>query len=95
MSSTINSSAVKQTWQRGILPGVALARQAFREDLPQLLEQHAGQWVAYRGKHRLGFSHSQRDLYKQCLDQGFSLDEVLVCSVEPDEPMIVDELPEC
>jgi hypothetical protein len=95
MSSTVAESGLYDSMPRlGIPAGIAASRQAFRDELPQLLREHAGQWVAYHRKQCLGFSTSQRALYKECLDRGFSLDEVLVCSIEPDEPIVVDNLPD-
>ena len=37
-----------------ISPMVAKSQEAFRRDLPELLKNHYGQWVAYHGDERLG-----------------------------------------
>lgn len=35
---------------------------AFEEELPALLESHAGLWVAYHGRKRLGFAPTETEL---------------------------------
>ena len=37
-----------------IPPMVAKSQEAFRRELPELLKNHYGQWVAYHGDERLG-----------------------------------------
>lgn len=76
----------------GVAPGILAARRAFRADLPRLMAEHDGEWVAYHCETCLGFSNSQRELYRLCMENGLNLNEVLVCSVEPDEPIVVEDL---
>lgn len=42
---------------------------AFRADLPELLEQHRGEWVAYADGQRVRFGKTQADLYRYCLNE--------------------------
>jgi hypothetical protein len=56
---------------------------AFRRDLPDLMNRHYRQWVAYHGDERIGFGHDKVDLYNECLRRGLNRDEFVVRSVEP------------
>ncbi len=70
----------------GIPEGIADSIATFRRDLPTLLAEHAGDWVAYRGDQCLGFGNSKTDLYQQCLDRGIDDHQFIVEFVEPDDP---------
>ncbi len=65
-----------------IAPGIARSLNAFRRDLPALLENHNGQWVAYHGDERIGFGRTQTELYQECVRRGLQRDEFFVCSVD-------------
>jgi hypothetical protein len=62
-------------------PIVLEAQEAFRRDLPELLKERHGQWVAYHGARRVGFGASKAALWRECLQQG--LEDFLVCRVWP------------
>ena len=66
-----------------IAPGVARSLDAFRRDLPKLLETHSREWVAYHGDERIGFGRTQTELYQECLRRGLKRDDFFVCSIEP------------
>jgi len=72
---SISSAGVSDLLQR--------AEAAFRRDLPQLLEEQPGRWVAYRGDQRVGFSDDDFELYRRCQEQGYDLEEFIVEYVEP------------
>jgi hypothetical protein len=72
-----------------IPPLILEAQEAFRRDLPQLLKERPGQWVAYSGEQRIGFGATQLGLYQECLRRGFKEDEFLVRSIEPEVYEIV------
>jgi hypothetical protein len=58
--------------ERPLAPPIVLeAGEAFRRDLPELLKERPGQWVAYYGAQRLGFSTSKTTLWNECLRQGY------------------------
>jgi hypothetical protein len=59
---------------------------AYTRELPELLKQHHGQWVAYHGDQRLGFSRSKAKLIKECLRRGVPDEEFGVFLVEPYYP---------
>lgn len=66
--------------------------EAFRRDLPELLNSHRGRWVAYRGDERIGIGKSQTDLYEVCRRLGLTRGEFIVCGIEegvfdPDESL--------
>jgi hypothetical protein len=64
-------------------PAVAQGQEAFRRDLPQLLEQYRGQWVAYRGPDRIAVGKTQEAAYQQCLQSGKGKEDFVVLYVEP------------
>ena len=59
-------------------PAVLEADKVFRDELPELLQTHLYQWVAYRGSQRLGFHTSQHALYQECLERGLAPGEFSV-----------------
>ena len=60
------------------------AQAAFAQDLPQLLRERPGQWVAYHGGRRVGFAGTDLALYQECLRHGMNEDEILVLCIEPE-----------
>jgi hypothetical protein len=69
-----------------VAPMIAQSLDAFRRDLPQLLQTHYRQWVAYHGDTRIGFARNGSKLYDTCLRRGLKRDEFLVCFVAPEIP---------
>ena len=65
-----------------------LAWRAFLRDLPQLYAERPGQWVAYHGERRIGFSDQQHLLYQQCFAQGLPDEEFVIFCIEPQETEI-------
>ncbi len=63
---------------------------AYRRDLPEMLVDHQGEWVAYHGDQRVGFGQSKTKLYQHCLDQGWSSSTFIVLRVFPDVERVVD-----
>jgi len=59
------------------------ALDTFLRDLPELYKERPGQFVAYRGEERLGFSKEQYLMYQDCLSRGFDLEEIVVFCIEP------------
>ena len=59
--------------------------QTFEQDLPQLLAQRPGQWIAYRGSRSIGFADEKHLLYQQCFDDGLQREEFVVFCIEPQE----------
>lgn len=62
---------VRDAWER------------FQSDLPSLLEEFSGQWVAYSAHERLGRSDRPAELYDACFDRGLKIDQFIVCPIEP------------
>jgi hypothetical protein len=56
---------------------------AFRNDLPQLLRDHPGKWVAYRGTQQVGIALEDFELYEACYGAGFDLSDFIVEYIEP------------
>ena len=73
-----------QLVQSGVSPLIAQAQLKHRRDLPELLVEHQGGWVAYRGDTRLEIGRSKTALYRKYLDDGIDRRELLVLCVEPD-----------
>jgi hypothetical protein len=70
-------------------PGPALLREAaaaFRNDLPDLLRTHPGQWVAYRGGRQIHFGDSKTSLLHSCYAAGYRDEEIFVAKVQPEPP---------
>lgn len=55
---------------------LAAARRQFSEDLPDLLEAHRGEWVAYRGNRQLSINYSEFEACKSDLAATYSQDEI-------------------
>ena len=51
---------------------------AFYRDLPGLLHEHCGEWVAYHGEERVGFAPTRVQLYEECFRRGFQEDEFYI-----------------
>jgi hypothetical protein len=64
-----------------VSPEMRAAHKAFERDLPQLLRERPGQWVAYLGDKPLGFAKTKEELYQRYLSQGY--EEFFVRCIEP------------
>jgi hypothetical protein len=64
-------------------PIILEAQAAFFADLPEMLRDHYKQWVAYHGKHRIGFGKDDWALEEECIRQGYPEDELFVRLVYP------------
>jgi hypothetical protein len=73
-----------------IAPMIAKSQQAFRRDLPQLLDKRHGWWVAYHGDERIGFGRSQLELYDECIRRSLRDDEFVIRVVAPEAPAEID-----
>ena len=58
------------------------AELAFQRDLPALLKERPGEWVAYHGEKQLGAGPKNTELYEECVRRGFSPGELALCRVE-------------
>jgi hypothetical protein len=67
-------------------PMLVSSLEAFRRDLPRLLETHYRKWVAYHGDEQIGFGTTETELYEKGFARGLKPDEFLVCSIEPEIP---------
>jgi hypothetical protein len=64
-------------------PMIQKSIDAFRRDLPELLQTHPGKWVAYHGDERVGFGKTQTELYQRCFARGLTRDDFIVGFTEP------------
>jgi hypothetical protein len=71
-------------------PVALLALETFRRDLPALMKQRPGDWVAYHGDRRVGIAKTDLELYKECKRQGLPDDECIISPIEPEPPDEVD-----
>ena len=71
--------------------GIARCVAAFRRDLPRLLEEHPGQWVAYHLDERVGIDRAKTPLYQKCLARGLTSNDFIVRRIVPDVPRQVEE----
>jgi hypothetical protein len=67
-----------------------LAVATYRRDLPRLLEERPGQWVAYHGDQLVGFDKDQLPLVLECNRRGYRGEDYIVRCIEPELPDIVD-----
>jgi hypothetical protein len=56
----------------------------YSRDLPALLDEHAGKWVAYHGAERLGIADDDTDLYELGRQRGLSPQSLLVIGIDPE-----------
>jgi hypothetical protein len=63
-------------------PRIREAVEAFDRELPNLLQDRSGNWVAYHGANRLGFSKDKTDLYQRFTGQGYDSKELFVTRVK-------------
>jgi hypothetical protein len=73
----------------GVPPLVEQAQKAFYRDLPRLLQERPGPWVAYHGDKPLGFARTQAELYRECLRRGIDEEEFVVQCIEPEVGVMV------
>ena len=66
-----------------VSPLIREAHEVYERELPQLLQERPGLWVAYHGAERIGFAAKQQQMYQVCRDRGFDLAETLVECIEP------------
>ncbi len=66
-----------------------LARQGFTRDLPQLLNNHFGCWVAYHGPRQVGIARHSGELHELCRQQHLPPDEILLFEIVPPDEEIV------
>jgi hypothetical protein len=62
-------------------PMIQKSIETIRRDLPEMLETHRGEWVAYHGDERIGFGTSQTELVEECFRRGLTRDDFVVCGV--------------
>jgi hypothetical protein len=71
-------------------PLIARANLQFKRDLPRLLTERPGQYVAYSGERCLGFDRKFDRLFRACLARGLTDFEFTVREIEPWDPDEVD-----
>jgi hypothetical protein len=59
------------------------ALDAFRRDLPQLMQEGKWKWVAYNGDRQVAWGQRQLPVIQECKRLGFAVSEVMIRSVEP------------
>src|SRR5262245_29564114 len=72
-----------------IPPLIEKAWEGFRRDLPRLLRERPGQWVAYHGDQLIGFAKTQLELHRERRRRGIDDDEFLVFCIEPEVEGII------
>lgn len=69
------------------------AAAVFRRELPQLLNERHGQWVAYHGAERIGFAPTREQLVRECVDRGLKREEILVVPIRDSSDSTRDDTP--
>jgi hypothetical protein len=87
----MNESAQTDPVQEAEKPSLgSLALAAFRSDLPRLLEERPGQWVAYHGDQLVGFAATDRELHQECIRRGYRGPDYTVRCIELEPPDVED-----
>jgi hypothetical protein len=60
-----------------------LGWRTFRRELPQLLSEAAGSWVAFRGERQAALGASKQEIYARLLEMKCPLEEVVVRRIQP------------
>ena len=60
-----------------------LGWETFQRDLPELVKERRGWWVAYHGDRRLALAADDRELYQRFWSEGVPEDELVVEYIEP------------
>jgi hypothetical protein len=74
----------------GVAPIIAQAQIRHRRDLPELLKEYPGEWVAYLGAERLAIGKSERELTETCIHRGLKDDEFLVRAIAKQSELVID-----
>ncbi|MBI1927118.1 hypothetical protein HYR99_23110 [Candidatus Poribacteria bacterium] len=64
--------------------------ETFRRELPRLLQEHPGKWIAFHGEGQVALAASKREVYQQLKRDGCPLEEVVVRRIELLGPQVVD-----
>jgi hypothetical protein len=75
---------------REIPPMIRVAQAAFLRDLPDLITEHRGSWVAYHGDRRVAIGPSKRQLFEECTTRKLPPGEFVVRLVESEMPEEID-----
>jgi hypothetical protein len=67
-------------------PDLAEAERLYLRDLPQLLLNKAGRWVAYTAQGCIAEGADELALFRYCSEQGLARGHYLITRVEPDLP---------
>jgi hypothetical protein len=73
---------------REIPPSLAASLERFRDDLEELLQDHAGQFAAYGPDGRIALGPSKMDVYQQCRRSGREPTEFIVRKIQPSDDQI-------
>lgn len=68
----------------GVPEIISQSQEAFRRELPRLLQERPGQWVAYSGDRQLGFGRTKTELYQECLRRAYDPEQFVVDLIEPE-----------
>lgn len=69
-----------------------LALATYHRDLPRLLGERPGQWVAYHGDQLVGFAKTQLELVQECIRRGCRGQDIVVAPIEPEHHPAIIEL---
>jgi hypothetical protein len=85
---------IPQPPQQEVPEGIRLSQEAFRRDLPQLLQQKRlkGQWAAYHRNERIALGSHAALLIQQCFERGLDDDELYVGWIDPCELIEEEEI---
>jgi hypothetical protein len=64
------------------------AQKSFERDLPRLLHEHPGEWVAYRGERQVACAAHTQEVYETCFRLGLQPDQFVIFEIAPPDEEI-------
>jgi hypothetical protein len=82
--ASTTSSNVSPSTKLELPRDLADAQAAFEKCLPQLMQSHYGQWVAFHGDRLIGTADSEADLYETCFRRGLEQEQFIIRCLLPE-----------
>ncbi len=82
--ASTTSSDVPQSTKLELPRDLADAQAAFEKCLPQLMQSHYGQWVAFHGDRLIGTADNEADLYALCFRRGLEREQFIIRCLMPE-----------
>jgi hypothetical protein len=74
----------------GLKEAVRCSRERYLAELPSLLKDHRGHWVAYAPSGQVALDRDPEKVYQACCRQGLKSGDFLLCNIEPEESSVTE-----